>query len=72
MIAKQETKQPASGKSRQATYAQKQKASGRSQRSYWLDETETKKVAEFIEKIRAERDSRENFTATLDTASVIT
>lgn len=47
-------KLPAPGKARQAEYAQRQRSLGRRQRSYWLDESESIKVADFIEKMRVE------------------
>ena len=42
-----------SGAKRQAAYAERQRAQGRRQRSYWLTETEAEQVAAFLEQLRA-------------------
>lgn len=39
---------------RQAAYAEKQRAAGRRQRSYWLTDSEAEAVAALLEKIRGE------------------
>ena len=41
------------GAKRQAAYAERQRAMGRRQRSYWLTETEAEQVAAFLEQLRA-------------------
>ena len=40
------------GAKRQAAYAERQRAMGRRQRSYWLTETEAEQVAAFLEQLR--------------------
>jgi hypothetical protein len=41
------------GAKRQAAYAERQRAQGRRQRSYWLTEAEAAQVAAFLEQLRA-------------------
>ena len=43
-----------SGAKRQAAYAERQRAQGRRQRSYWLTDVEAARVAAFLEQVRAE------------------
>ena len=43
------------GAKRQAAYAERQRAMGRRQRSYWLTETEAEQVAAFLEQLRQEK-----------------
>lgn len=40
------------GAKRQAAYAERQRAMGRRQHSYWLTETEAEQVAAFLEQLR--------------------
>lgn len=40
------------GAKRQAAYAERQRAMGRRQRSYWLTETEAEQVAALLEQLR--------------------
>ena len=42
-----------SGAKRQAAYAERQRALGRRQRSYWLTDVEAEQVAAFLEQLRA-------------------
>jgi len=42
-----------SGAKRQAAYAERQRAQGRRQRSYWLTDVEAEQVAAFLEQLRA-------------------
>ena len=41
------------GAKRQAAYAERQRAMGRRQRSYWLTDFEAEQVAAFLEQLRA-------------------
>ena len=47
------------GAKRQAAYAERQRAMGRRQRSYWLTETEAEQVAAFLEQVRQQEKEHE-------------
>ena len=45
------------GAKRQADYAARQRAQGRKQRSFWLNDAEAAQVAELLERLRPEAES---------------
>lgn len=45
------------GAKRQAAYAERQRAMGRRQRSYWLTEAEAEQVAAFLEQLRPQEEA---------------
>ena len=45
------------GAKRQAAYAERQRAMGRRQRSYWLTETEAEQVGAFLEQLRPQEEA---------------
>lgn len=47
------------GAKRQAAYAERQRAMGRRQRSYWLTEAEAEQVAAFLEQLRPQEAEHE-------------
>ena len=48
-----------SGAKRQAAYAERQRALGRRQRSYWLTDVEAEQVAAFLEQLRQQEKEHE-------------
>lgn len=46
-----------SGAKRQAAYAERQRAQGRKQRSFWLSDAEAQQVAELLERLRPEAEA---------------
>lgn len=46
-----------SGAKRQAAYAERQRAQGRKQRSFWLNDAETAQVFALLERLRPEAES---------------
>lgn len=48
---------PVSGAKRQAAYAERQRAQGRKQRSFWLSDAEAQQFAELLERLRPEAEA---------------
>ena len=46
-----------SGAKRQAAYAERQRAQGRTQRSFWLSDAEAQQVAELLKRLRPEAEA---------------